>query len=307
MTTRRSLLTGGAGLILTAVPACAQTGAQTEERVGQGLRLKTSDYATDRAKYQTRLTYRGPSPQPPRILPKPPADIEVVTFASGALTLKGWLGRPAPRPDRPADTKTPVVVFLHGGFAFGADDFDMARPFIEAGYAVFVPILRGENGQPGHYSFFYDEVDDVIAAARRVSGFDWVDPKRIYLAGHSVGGTLTMLAGQASALFRAVASFSGSADQIAFARGEPGIVPFDPKDLTELEMRSPMAYARSFKSPARLYYGASEDFFSTSTPLTAKLAKAAGLDVEALAVPGDHFGAVPREIALAIAFFQAHG
>ena len=41
----------------------------------------------------------------------------------------------------------------------------MAQPYRDAGYIVMIPILRGENGQPGFYTMFYDEVDDVLGAA----------------------------------------------------------------------------------------------------------------------------------------------
>lgn len=299
MTTRRGIILGTAGYLLA---GCAKAAGQAPEIVGQGLRLKTSDYATDRAAFRTKLLVKGPSPQRD-IMPKPPVDVQAIDYASGSLTLKAWVGRPAA-----TATKLPVVTFLHGGFGFGEEDFDMARPFLDAGYAIVTPILRGENGQAGNFSMFYDEVDDVLAVADHVRTLSWADPDHIYLAGHSVGGTHTMLACQASPRFRAVAAFSGSPDQIAFTRGKPWsqIVPFDTADKAEFELRSPLAYARSFKSPARLFYGSEEAFFATSIPATAALARQAGLDVEAVVVPGDHFGAVPKEIELAIAFFRAH-
>ena len=296
MNTRRSLMMAGAAMCLGGNRAFAQD----VETVGHGLRLKTTDYAADRAAFHTTLRRHGPSPQH-HAMPALPADAEVIDFPSGDLTLKAWIGKPSAVKD-----KMPVVVFLHGGFAFGRDDFDMARPFMAAGYAIVTPILRGEDGLPGEFSYFYNEVDDVLAAANHVRTLPWVDADHIYLAGHSVGGTLTMLAGQASSMFRAVASFSGSCDQAIFAMSDRNIVPFDMDDRMELEMRSPMAYARSFKSPTRLFFGTNEGFFRSSTPQTAELAKKAGLDVEAITVPGDHFSAVPKEIELAIAFFQAH-
>ena len=63
-----------------------------------------------------------------------------------------------------------------------------------AGFVVLIPMLRGENGLPGSYSMFYDEVDDVLAAAEVLALTPGVDANRLYVAGHSVGGTLTMLA-----------------------------------------------------------------------------------------------------------------
>ncbi len=299
MITRRHVLLGASSAVLCASGIAR---ADAETLVGNGLRLKTTDFAKDRAAFKTSLLYRGTSPQAPHALPACPPTAKELTYVSSGLALKAWYTLP-----KSNNAKLPVVIFLHGGFAFEAEDFDMALPFVDAGYAIVTPILRGEDGQPGNYSMFYDEIDDILAVAAHVRSLPWADADHIYLAGHSVGGTHAMLAGQASPLFRAVASFSGSPDQIAFTSGETWsrIVPFDRKNRMEYELRSPLAYARSFKSPPRLYYGTEEAFFQVTTPQTAAIAREAGLDVEAVAVPGNHFGAVPGEIALAIAFFRS--
>src|SRR5206468_2647773 len=155
----------------------------------------------------------------------------------------------------PAAGKKPAVLFLHGGFAFGSEDWDQAKPFRDAGFVTMLPILRGENGQPGSYTMFYDEVDDVAAAAEVLAKTPGVDPNRIYVAGHSAGGTLAMLGAMTSKRFKGCASFSGSPDQVAFVREQEDLAPFDPDDVTELMMRSPLAFPKSFKCPARLYWG----------------------------------------------------
>jgi dipeptidyl aminopeptidase/acylaminoacyl peptidase len=182
----------------------------------------------------------------------------------------------------------------------------MARPFLEAGYAVVMPSVRGENGQTGTFSMFFDEVSDVLAVTDHARSQRWADPQRIYVAGHSAGGTLAMLAGLASPHYRAVASFSGSPDQLALAKSLPSIVPFDRNNPVEYEMRSPLSYATSFKAPARLLHGRSEEYYRGNTRLTAALASDAGKNVEAVEVAGDHFNAVPEEIGRAIAFFRAN-
>jgi hypothetical protein len=114
-----------------------------------------------------------------------------------------------------------------------------------------------------------------------------------------------MLTAMTTARFRAAASFSGSPDQAEWTKGQEQFIPFDRNDRREFQMRSPLAFATSFKCPARLYYGAKEIFFDALTRRTATLAKQKNLDVEAIAVPGDHFGAVPEEIRRSIEFFQS--
>jgi dipeptidyl aminopeptidase/acylaminoacyl peptidase len=258
------------------------------------------DYAVARTKFHTKLTKQAPSPQ--RFDPqKLPADAREVAFDSGELHLTAWISQvPDGAPPRPA------VLFLHGGFAFDLEDWQMAAPFRAAGFVVMAPILRGENGQAGHFSAFYDEVDDVLAAAEALAHQPGVDPGRLYVSGHSVGGTLTMLAAMASPRFRAAASLSGAPSQLAWIAGQRELATYNTADHDEIRMRSPILFATSFKCPTRLYWGDQEPFFTSATRQTAGLAKAAGLDVEAIQVPGNHMGMVTPAINLAIEFFQKH-
>jgi hypothetical protein len=101
-------------------------------------------------------------------------------------------------------------------------------------------------------------VEDVLAAANYLIARPNVDATRLYLAGHSVGGTLVMLTAMTTDRFRAAASFSGSPDQIAWSKGQESLVPFDTGDIHEFQMRSPIAFATSFKCPVRIYYGSRE-------------------------------------------------
>lgn len=261
---------------------------------------QTEEYAQARQKFRTKLVRRGPAPQNWKLEP-PPFGAKEMEYTSGGLRLRAWVSS-AP----PAGVRRPAVLFLHGGFAFGADDWQQTQPYRDAGFVVMTPTLRGENGLPGSFSMFYDEVDDVLAAAEALARLPYVDANRLYISGHSVGGTLTMLAAMASNRFRAAASFSGSPDQIAWTRGNSSIVPFDTSDPREYHLRSPMAFPRSFQCPVRVYYGEQEIFFSSASQKLAQLAKKAGRDVEAISVPGDHGSMVDPAMHQAIAFFLQH-
>lgn len=74
------------------------------------------------------------------------------------------------------------------------------------------PSLRGGNTNPGVKEGFLGEVDDVLAAANYFEKQKYVDPKRIYLGGHSTGGTLVLLVSEGSPRFRAVFSFGPAGD-----------------------------------------------------------------------------------------------
>lgn len=264
---------------------------------------ETENYAEARRKFRTKLIRQGPAPeawQPET----PPPGVEDVEFLSGELRLKAWVSQSGPNAAR-----KPAVLFLHGYFAFREEYWNRAKPFRDAGFVVMTPKVRGENGLPGSYSMFYDEVEDVLAAADALAKMPHVDGKRIYLAGHSVGGTLTLLTAMTSNRFRAAASFSGSPDQVVWSRWaslqvQGQVVPFDPTDNREFQMRSPLAFPRSFKCPVRIYYGSQEFLFARSSQKTAELAKTANLDVEVVSVPGDHFTSVDPAMRQCIQFFQ---
>ncbi len=200
----------------------------------------------------------------------------------------------------------PAVLFLHGHCAIDKSDWEKTQPYRQAGYIVMMPALRGENGQHGEYSMFYDEVEDVQAAADYLAKLPNVDPTHLYLAGHSVGGTLVLLTALTSSRFRAAAAFSGAPDAKVWSQNKPELIVFDAANAQEFRMRSPLAFAGSFRCPTRLYCGRSEPVFSRLSRQTSAQAKKQGRDVETIHVPGDHFTALPEEIRQSIRFFQSH-
>jgi dipeptidyl aminopeptidase/acylaminoacyl peptidase len=281
-------------------PKTAPAPKEAADALAPEVEVQHEDYVQARSRFRTKLLRKGPSPQPYAPI-KPPPGVTEVEYPSGDLRLKAWANHPAD-----VTRKHPAVLFLHGGFAFDQDDWDLGQPYRDAGFIVLSPMLRGENGQPGAFTFFYDEVDDVLAAADYLGKLPYVDAGRLYLAGSSAGGTLALLAAMTPRRFRAAASFSASPDQVLLckhAKNAARDIPIDVNDRRELQLRSPLAYAGSFKCPVRIYY-ATQDHFVLTSQRTAALAKEQGLDVEAVQIEGDHGTAVPPAIKLSIPFFQ---
>jgi dipeptidyl aminopeptidase/acylaminoacyl peptidase len=223
-------------------------------------------------------------------------------YPSGELRLKAWLSQ---SPD--SAKKSPAVLFLYAGFDFYSEMWNFVQPFRDAGCIVMLPTVRGENGQHGLFTMYYDEVSDVINAAENLRNLPNVDPNRVFVAGYSAGGTLTMLASELYPHFRAAASISGTPDlttYLKYAKGASFNAPFDPADSQEFLMRSAFAWAESLKCPIRLFYGTKETYFAIVTPAMDAAAKAHGIDAEAVAVEGDHSSNGDQTVILALQFFQ---
>jgi len=266
--------------------------------------VQHEDLAEARSHFKTNILRKGPPPTEWEDLTVPVGATQIV-YPSGTLHLKAWIS------ERPANDKGrhPTVLFLHSGFDLGMDHWALAQLFRDAGYIVMIPTVRGENGQHGVFTMYYDEVNDVISAADYLRAQPYVDPEHVYVAGQSVGGTLAMLAAEMYRHFRAAASISGSPDQalyIKHARLAKDNAPFDLTDPKEIQFRSPLSYAASFKCPVRIYYGTDEDYYAFIAPRTAEIAREHGVDAQAIGVKGGHESDFAQSVKLAIDFFQQH-
>ncbi len=118
-----------------------------------------SRFYIDRSNFETHLIYHIPAPQK-YTNELPPIGEREITYDPGNLRLKAWLS------DKPADgNKHPAVVHAHGGFSFAKSEWVSMQEFIDQGFVLMTPTLRGENGNPGNFEYFYGEVNDLVAAA----------------------------------------------------------------------------------------------------------------------------------------------
>ncbi|MBB3934204.1 alpha/beta hydrolase family protein [Aureimonas phyllosphaerae] len=263
--------------------------------------LLGSDYRAARAGFRTRLLRRGPAPDEGDPLTAPDGAV-ALRYPSGPRELVAWASPPGD-----ASARKPAVLVLHGGNAIWHGHWqDLAAPFVAAGFHALMPTMRGENGQPGDFSAFYDETDDVLAAAAVLRARPDVDPERVYISGHSIGGTLTLL-GALAGDFRAAAALSPSPDTRIFFRRFADEVPFDISDPREVEMRSAVCFASGFRCPVLMSHGDGETRSSGAIDLTVARARAAGQTAEHRVVPGDHMGSIPGSIREALAFFARVG
>lgn len=104
------------------------------------------------------------------------------------LELTGWLAEPA-------DADRPVVVLFHGNAGHIGDRAFKARPFLDAGYGVYLVEYRGYGGNPGSPSEEGLYADG--RAAFEVLRGRGLPPARWVLYGESLGsGVAVHLAGE---------------------------------------------------------------------------------------------------------------
>ena len=173
---------------------------------------------------------------------KPPENIfRQIQYKSANLELDAYVS-----PDPGDGRKHPAIVWIHGGLCNVIGDCWSPMPeeneqsasiYRRSGIIQMFPALRGGHANSGQREGYLGEVDDVVAAGDFLAGQSYVDPQRIYLGGHSTGGTMALLAAASSNRFRAVFSFGPAADIRGYGQRD---LPFDPSNPREFELRSPI-------------------------------------------------------------------
>ena len=207
--------------------------------------------------FRTKLTSRESALE---AVPEPPPRLfRILRYDSAVGKLAAYL-----TPDPKDGKQHPAIIWITGGDCNSIGDVwqdapasndQTAAAFRKAGVVMMFPSLRGGNDNPGIKEGFLGEVDDVLAAAEFLSQQQFVDPSRVYLGGHSTGGTLVLLVAECSARFRAVFSFGPVADVAGYGRD---YLPFDTSSRHELEVRSPVRWLHSIKSPVFVFEGAEQ-------------------------------------------------
>ena len=165
---------------------------------------------------------------------------ETVVVPSGKLRLKAFLWKPAgPGP-------FPAILFCHGSGGADADHTaglpitqaaeNLAPLFLKHGYAFMYLFRRGQGLSADQGPFMQDVLqreetakgiesrqhlqfvlpttdhfDDLIAGLTFLKATPGIDPKRVAIVGHSLGGQLTLLAVERDNTIRAAVTISAAA------------------------------------------------------------------------------------------------
>jgi alpha/beta superfamily hydrolase len=202
----------------------------------------------------TTTIFMPPDPTP---APEPPRGTFIKThYRRGSDNLVAYETPPRPGARRPA------IVWITGGFNWGIDatlwqpaprsNDQTVTPLRRGDIVIMFPALRGFSGNRGKPECFLGEVDDILAAAEHLAKRPDVDPARIYLGGHSTGGTLALLAAASTDRFRAVFAFGPVADPRHYG---PGSCLLDGRPEAEYAARAPARWMGSIVTPTLVIEG----------------------------------------------------
>lgn len=200
-------------------------------------------FAEAREGFKTRITesdrYLEPPQEPPR------GTFELITYPSPIGDMHAYI---SPRPGGEG-ARMPLVIYKVGGFSNAIGDVawtpspgindQSGAQFREAGMLMMYPSLRGAHDNPGQPEGLLGEVDDMIAAIAYAKTLDYVDPERIYLVGHSTGGTLALLTAAAlpEGALAEVIAYGPVARASMYGQD---MVPFNINNREESSLRSPV-------------------------------------------------------------------
>ena len=229
--------------------------AEAQKEVAAQRAIEARGLAAARQEFKT--TFGEPASGEP--LPTPPSELFMrADYTGGEGRKLAAFVTPDPRDGQ----RHAAIVWITGGDSSTLGDFwtegpaaddQSASAFRKAGIVMMFPTLRGGNTDTGKREFFYGEVDDIHAAAEHLAGLPYVDPGRVYLGGHSTGGTLALLAAETGGKFAAVFAFGPVSSVEHYP---PEIFPGNPGlDEREIRLRSPVHWLNTIATPTYLIEG----------------------------------------------------
>ena len=168
---------------------------------------------------QNQVPQTNPPQDPVAQEPTQKYTVQVVEFMRGDTKLHGWLYTPTQ-----GSGPFPAIIHLHGGDKNPGEPKALAEFYTSQGYVFFAPNLTGAGLSADAGPFISDIMEhmkenglsDAEAAEKAidliqkfswdgVAGVRWlkqqtnVDPNRIFMTGHSMGGKLTLLVAEKNA------------------------------------------------------------------------------------------------------------
>ncbi len=219
--------------------------------------------------------------------------------SSDSTLVSGILYRPS---NAPANTKLPLIMYIHGG-PVGQDDYeyDLHRNMLAAaGYAVVGINYRGSSGRGKDYirAIYGDwgdkEVMDILGANDYLVKQGIADSSRMAIAGWSYGGILTDYTIASTTRFKAASSGAGSALQLSMYGVDEYVTQYETElgppwknpDLW-IKLSYPFFHVDKIKTPT-LFMASQKDFNvpSVGAEQMYQALKSIGVPTELIIYPG---------------------
>jgi len=278
----------GLGAAITAAAVVAMSGCQTSPPAPSSSQTLTQA----RAGFTTNLVSKVKDNDP---LETPPqgSGLKLVYYQDPLGKFPAYVSLP-----KVAGKRYPAIIWITGGFDSSIgdnswtpgdpDNDQSAMGFRERGIVTMYPSLRGGNNNPGYHEVCYGEVDDVLAAEKYLASLPYVDPSRIYLGGHSTGGTLALLTSESTGVFRAVFSLGPVSSVVNYGND---VLPYDHSNQQENVLRSPALFLNSVTKPTWIIEG--EDESSNISSLNYMQQESTNPLIHFMPIPGkDHFSEI---------------
>jgi len=252
--TKMHLIFSPAFLLSVSLLSCNSGPGKKSSKHSKEPEVYKSNLAEGREQFKTKLVKFNQDKEKPET---PPQNLfSIVSFPTKIGNMGAYLGK------IPDDGKLhPAMIWLTGGMGNGidrvweeadADNDQTAAVFRKAGLVMMYPTQRGGNGSPGYEECFYGEIDDIIAARDFLAKQKGVDTNRIYLGGHSTGGTKALLVAESTDKFKAVFSFGPVTSVLLYGTDD---LTYDVKNRTESMLREPGGWLKEIVTPTYVFEG----------------------------------------------------
>jgi esterase/lipase len=273
-------------LLFLSIAACHSS----KESSSQQETMQEETFKELRNSFKSSISKEIKAPQYFSEFDTPPNNISVECYESGELKLKGLLNTV----NIDSTKKTKAIIYLHGGFSLGYSDLTDCQPFIDAGYIVFAPTYRGENGNDGNFEYFYGEVTDAENAVKWLAKQDYIDSEKIFVFGHSIGGGMsTLLSLNNNCPSKLNGSCSGLyfKEWLAQLTGEEKI-PFDQSNENEYLFRCPIHMLNYLEKRHLMYMGTDDNFQLINSSLSEMYDNNPPKNFNLIELEGDHFSSL---------------
>ncbi|USK33002.1 prolyl oligopeptidase family serine peptidase [Bacillus sp. F19] len=193
--------------------------------------------------------------------PNPKIRLQLVTYFSEGLKVKGLLAEPA------EEGKYDGFLYLRGGIKnVGKVRAGRIVQFASEGFVVMAPFYRGNQGGEGNEDFAGDDRYDALHALTLLKNHPKVDQERIHVFGFSRGGVMALFAGILDPDIRSLVTWGGVSDMALtyeeredLRRMMKRVIGGTPAKYPErYKWRTPLYELEALKAPILIIHGAQD-------------------------------------------------